>query len=167
MTKDVIMDSRIGKKVRGIEKSRCYRDATIPSLATWVIQKLKADVGVQKADQGSSLRDSGEAGRYQNGQLRKSGPTSESFGRRGDGKQDDRSVMEKPTVSPRPQETARVKGKPFSFPNGSGMQSKSASHLLDLMSMYALCSFARRFVLLTRGLLCAVRRLTEWSRHEQ
>ena len=157
MTKDVIMDSRIGKKVRGIEKSQFYRDPTIPSLATWVIQKLKADVVARQAGQGLSPSVNSEAERNQNDHLRKLGPKPGSFGMRGDGRQDDCPVSAKSTVSPRLQDTTRSKGNPLSQSNGGGKQSKSASHLLDLMSMSAslpICSLMDSFLICEFALCC-------------
>lgn len=56
VTREAILESKIGKKVRNVERRGSFQDSTIPSLATWVIQKLKSDVGAQPEGQSSSKR---------------------------------------------------------------------------------------------------------------
>lgn len=150
MTKDVIIDSRIGKKVRGIERHGSFRDSTIPGLATWVIQKLKTDV--QKEDQDLTKSINGKSGRDKENRSRgSSSPRRDSSSLRDDVKRDDRSASAKFTSSTR-QDTRAIKGKAPATSNGSGTvlnRSNSASHLLNLMSTssFTMFCFMNYFVL--------------------
>ncbi|CAH0476501.1 unnamed protein product [Peronospora belbahrii] len=130
VTKDVIRDSRIGKKVRGIEKQGFYKDAAIPSLATWVIQKLKADVGVQEVNQKS---DKDRVQREEESHLRGSNFQKQSTSDVRSVKDNDRSATAKVKDSLRPQD-ARLEKEKSSTVLNSGGRSNSASHLLNLMN---------------------------------
>ncbi|KUF81372.1 hypothetical protein AM587_10006276 [Phytophthora nicotianae] len=133
ITRDAIIDSKIGKKIRVIEKRGTYRDSSIPDLASWVIKKMKADVGIQNETQvpsttlnEKSAGDSGNRGRGSNSP-RRSTPSP-----RDDEKHDDRPSIPKSTDSPRPN-----KAKTSSTSNGSApavKRSNSVNHLHNLMN---------------------------------
>lgn len=151
VTRDAIIASKIGKKVRNVEKRGSFQDSTIPLLATWVIQKLKTDVGVQSEGQGSSKSVNGKSeGDKESHSRGTSSPRRNTpIHHREDTKRDDRSASAKPTSSTRQQDARPSKGKAVVTANGNGpalKRSNSASHLLNLMSM-------SNFSLLRCGLL--------------
>lgn len=131
ITKKAIMNSRIGKKVRVVEKRGAYKDSSIPGLAAWVIRKMKADVGAVKEDR---VRHNGVSGGDSNNQSQ----GSDALGRRnnisprGDAKHDNRQVEFEATDSPQLRTS-----KTSSLSSGSGFalkQSNSANHLQSLMN---------------------------------
>ena len=136
MTKDVIINSRIGKKVRKIERRGSYKDPAIPSLAAWVIQKLKADVGVPRVDQKQSISVDRKAQHDKERQMRQGSSALRGV------KRDDRSASVKLTDRSRPQDARLEKGKVLTVGNDSG-RSNSASHLLSLMSTSFWIVFSR------------------------
>ncbi|KAJ8525587.1 hypothetical protein ON010_g15527 [Phytophthora cinnamomi] len=138
VTREAIMESKIGKKVRSVEKRGSFQDSTIPCLATWVIQKLKTDAGIQPEVQDSSKsvtsKSEGDKENHSRGSSspRRTTPTPH----REDHKRDERSASAKPTNSTRKGDTRPITGKATSISNGNGpalKRSNSASHLLKLM----------------------------------
>ncbi|KAI9905490.1 hypothetical protein PsorP6_013746 [Peronosclerospora sorghi] len=127
VTKNGIIDSGIGKKVRGIEKSGSYKDSAISGLASWVIKKLKADVGVQDGNHGtnSSVTYKAQIDR-ENRSQKSDSPRQGSFS-------ECRSELVKP-ISPRPLGASLSKENISTKSNGTVKRSNSASHLQNLMS---------------------------------
>ena len=142
MTKDVIINSRIGKKVRKIERRGSYKDPAIPSLAAWVIQKLKADVGVPRVDQKQSISVDRKAQHDKERQMLESNSRRQGSSALRGVKRDDRSASVKLTDRSRPQDARLEKGKVLTVGNDSG-RSNSASHLLSLMSTSFWIVFSR------------------------
>ncbi|UIZ27751.1 hypothetical protein KXD40_005730 [Peronospora effusa] len=133
VSKDVIIDSRIGKKVRGIQKRGSYKNSAIPSLAAWVIEKLKADVGVHRVDQKPSISVDGKVQRDKESHTRESNSQRQCSSALRGAKRDDRPASVKLTDRSRLQDTRLDKGKALNVGNDGG-RSNSASHLLSLMN---------------------------------
>ncbi|KAG4037996.1 hypothetical protein PC123_g26441, partial [Phytophthora cactorum] len=133
ITKDTIIDSRIGKKVRGVEKRGSYRDSSISGLAAWVIKKMKADFAVQGEAQVPSKSVNGKsAGGTANRRRGSNSPRRSIPSPRDDEKRDDRLTTPKLAGSPRSN-----KPKTPSTSNGSGpaaKRSNSVNHLQNLMN---------------------------------
>ncbi|CAI5731438.1 unnamed protein product [Peronospora destructor] len=133
VTKDVIMNSRIGKKVRGIQRRGSYKDSAIPRLAAWVIEKLKTDVGVYRMDQKPSISVDGKARRDKERHMRESNSQRQGSSALHGVKCDDRLASVKLTDRSRPQDTRLNTGKVLTVGNDGG-RSNSASHLQSLMN---------------------------------
>lgn len=127
------MDSRIGKRVRAIEKRGDYQDLSIPGLASWVINKMKADVTeAQDTSERETNKASQEATKHSQGS---NGLRRSTSSHRSDGKRDDRTA----TTSKGAPNTSANKFS-TSSPVTTGVaglkRSNSANHLLNLMNSH-------------------------------
>ncbi|GMF17732.1 unnamed protein product [Phytophthora lilii] len=136
VTREALLESKIGKKVRNIERRGSFRDSTIPDLATWVIQKLKRDVGALKEPQEASKRVNGKSeGDKENRSRGSSSPRHQTSNLKRDDTNRDKAA--KSVSNSRAQDVRSSNGKSAVTSNGSGStlkRSNSVSHLLNLLN---------------------------------
>jgi hypothetical protein len=134
VTREAIMASNIGRKVRIIEKRGSFQDPSISALAAWVINKMKSDVGVQNESQAP-----GANGKYDGNKENSSRGSSSP--RRSASKRQDESTKrndrpETAKAANAAQKTRPSKEKAAAPANGSNpslKRSNSASHLQSLL----------------------------------